>query len=163
MRALKWSDIDLDQNTMHIVRSLDRSGSPKTPKTEAGKRMVAIVPQLRKVLIAWKMRSPRTRTSDYVICAADGNAVTVANNASRALEAARKRAGISTPEGQRLSWHSLRHSAGSMWVNEWSIPVATAAKMIGHKDASFMLRCYVREARDEATVVADVLARAASI
>jgi len=32
---------------------------------------------------------------------------------------------------------------------------------MGHTDAGFTLRCYSRDARDEATVMADVLARAA--
>jgi hypothetical protein len=34
--------------------------------------------------------------------------------------------------------------------------------MIGHRDASFMLKCHVEEARDEAAIVASVLSRVAS-
>jgi integrase len=57
--------------------------------------------------------------------------------------------------------HSLRHSAGSILATELNLPITTVARILGHQDASFTLRCYARDARDEAAVVSDVLARAA--
>ena len=70
-------------------------------------------------------------------------------------------AGLDSLEG-RLSWHSLRHSAGSIWLTEYGIPVTTVSAMMGHANPSFTLACYGRDPRDEQTMVADVLARAAA-
>jgi integrase len=74
---------------------------------------------------------------------------------------AKEAAGLDSLEG-RLSWHSLRHSAGSIWLTEYGIPVTTVSAMMGHANPSFTLACYGRDPRDEQTMIADVLARAAA-
>jgi integrase len=157
--ALRWEDIDFDARTISVRRSLLKDGTPKAGgKTEAATRTVVLFPQLELTLAAWKERSPFTSGSDYVLVTASREPIKSRQNARRALDSAKGRAKLPLDvDAERLSWHSLRHSAGSMWLNEWRIPLATAAKMIGHRDASFMLKCYVDEARDEAAWVADVL------
>ena len=75
------------------------------------------------------------------------------------LEVAKKAAGLDGVDG-RLSWHSLRHSAGSVWLTEFGLPVTTVSAMMGHSTPAFTLACYGRDPRDQETVVADVLARA---
>lgn len=42
------------------------------------------------------------------------------------------------------------------------VPVTTVSAMMGHANPSFTLACYGRDPRDEQTMVADVLARAAT-
>lgn len=63
---------------------------------------------------------------------------------------------------ERLSWHSLRHSFASMLATDLELPATTLARLTGHADAGFTLKVYARDGRDEAAVVSDVLARAAS-
>jgi integrase len=160
VRGLQWGDIDLAANTISVRRSLLPDGSAKPPKTEAGERTVALFPELRRLLVAWKVKSPCTDAEDYVLCTASRGPVQQ-RNAQRALEKAKKAAGLDSREG-RLSWHSLRHSAGSIWLTEFGIPVTTVSAMMGHANPSFTLACYGRDPRDEQTMVADVLARAAA-
>ena len=136
-----------------------RSGA-KATKTEAGERTVALFPELRRLLVAWKVKSPFTDREDYVLCTASRGPVQQ-RNAQRALEKAKDAAGLDSLEG-RLSWHSLRHSAGSIWLTEYGIPVTTVSAMMGHANPSFTLACYGRDPRDEQTMIADVLARAAA-
>ena len=69
--------------------------------------------------------------------------------------------GADTLEG-RLSWHSLRHRPGSVWLTEYGLPITTVSAMMGHANPSFTLACYGRDPRDTETMVADVLARAAA-
>jgi hypothetical protein len=52
------------------------------------------------------------------------------------------------------SWHSLRHSAGSVWLTEYGLPVTTVSAMMGHANPSFTLACYGRDPRDTETMVA---------
>jgi integrase len=108
-----------------------------------------------------RVRSPHKRPTDYVICTAERKPIIASSNAYRALELAKRRAKLPQADNERLSWHSLRHSTGSILATELSLPITTVARILGHQDASFTLRCYARDARDEAAVVSDVLSRAA--
>ena len=56
--------------------------------------------------------------------------------------------------------HALRHSFASPLATDLELAPTTLAAIIGHADAGFTLRVYARDARDTATVVSDVLARA---
>ena len=159
IRGLRWGDIDLEAGTLTVSRSLLPDGTPKPPKTQAGARTVPMLPALRRTLVAWKLRSPRTGCEDYVVCTHDGGHVSE-RNLRRALDQAKEKAKLSVPEAERLSWHSLRHSWASMLATDLELPATTLARLTGHTDAGFTLRVYARDARDEAAVVADVLARA---
>lgn len=159
IRALRWCDVDLDAGTITVQRSLLPDGTPKAPKTAAGARTVPMLPALRREIIAWKVRSPRTGPTDLVIVTADGEHVSE-RNLRRALAAAKVAAGLDGLE-ERLSWHSLRHSFASMLATDLQMPATTLARLTGHTDAGFTLKVYARDSRDDAAVVEDVLARAA--
>src|SRR5262245_47815394 len=118
-----------------------------------------MLPKLRRLLVAWKLRSPQTRPTDLVICTADGGHV-LKGNLRRSLEAAKTAAKIDAGDA-RLSWHSLRHSFASRLATDLELPATTLAEIIGHSDPGFTLRVYARDGPDEATVISDVLARAA--
>jgi integrase len=84
----------------------------KPPKTEAGARTVPLLPALRRLLVAWKLRSPRTGPRDLVVGTVDGKPMQE-RNLRRALDVAKKKADLDGGE-ERLSWHSLRHSFASL-------------------------------------------------
>jgi integrase len=161
IRALTWADVDLEAGTLTVRRSLLPDGVPKAPKTEAGTRTVPLLPALRRLLVAWKLRSPYTGPTALVIATADGRPVSE-RNLRRALEAAKETAGFAT-SNERLSWHSLRHSFASLLATDLELPATTLARLTGHSDAGFTLRVYARDGRDEAAPVEDVLARAAGL
>jgi integrase len=106
------------------------------------------------------MRTPHTRAGDLVIGTADGLPVQE-RNLRRALDDAKAAAGLDGSD-DRLSWHSLRHSFASMLATDLELPATTLARRTGHADAGFTLKVYARDRRDEATVVAGVLERAAT-
>jgi integrase len=157
IRALTWGDVNLAANTLTVRRSMLPDGTVKAPKTEAGTRTVPMLPALRRLLVAWRVRSPRTRPEDLVVCTASGGAVQE-RNVRRALEDAKKEAGLEGREG-RLSMHALRHSYCSVLATG-GLPATTLARTTGHSDPGFTLRVYARDGRDDAALVADVLARA---
>ncbi|HSB39201.1 MAG TPA: tyrosine-type recombinase/integrase, partial [Gaiellaceae bacterium] len=131
------------------------------PKTTAGIRTIPLLPVLRRVLVAWRLRSPHTRPDDLVIATADGLPVQE-RNLRRALENAKTTAKVENGEEERLSWHSLRHPFASMLATDLELPATTLARLTGHADAGFTLRVYARDARDDAALVEDVLERAVS-
>jgi integrase len=158
IRALTWGDIDLDAGTLTVRRSLLPDGTPKAPKTEAGTRTVPLLPALRRLLVAWKLRAPHTASADLVIATADGKPI-AERNLRRALDDAKTAASLDGTDG-RLSMHSLRHSFASMLATDLELPATTLARLTGHADAGFTLRVYARDSRDDAALVEDVLARA---
>lgn len=159
IRALRWEDVDREAGTISVRRSLLPDGTPKAPKTEAGNRVVPLLPALRRALAEWELRSPRTRPSDLVIATASGDPVQE-RNLRRALDEAKVEAKLDATE-ERLSWHSLRHSWASLLATDLELPATTLARLTGHADAGFTLKVYARDGRAEAAVVADVLSRAA--
>lgn len=161
VRGLKWSDIDLDADTVTLSRAARPSGDLKATKTEAGKRVVPMFPALRRALVEWKLRSHRTKPSDLVIATADGKPVQE-RNLRRAFAAAKSAAKIDPGEA-RLSSHSLRHSAGSVLATEMALAPTTLARVMGHTDPGFTLKVYARDSRDDAAVVKDVIARAEAV
>ena len=158
LRALTWGHVNLEAGTIAVSRSMLPDGTAKTPKTAAGARTVPLVPPLRRVLVAWRLRSPHTRPEDLVVCTADGGPVQE-RNVRRVLEDAKERAGLASTDG-RLSMHTLRHAYCSALATAGLSPT-TLARITGHSDPGFTLRTYARDGRDEAALVADVLARAA--
>ena len=83
-------------------------------------------------------------------------------NGQREFAKAKQAAGLDSVEG-RLSWHSLRHSAGSIWLTEHGEQPPTVSELMGHSNPAFTLACYGRDPRDTETMVADFLARAAAV
>jgi integrase len=165
IRGLRWGDIDLDANMIRVERSLLPDGTAKATKTKAGERAVPMLPALRRLVVAWRLRSPLTGDDDLVICSirrgAEGTAV-AERNLRRSLQAAVTRAGLEVADGERLSWHALRHAAISTLATDLALPATTLAAIAGHSDAGFTLKVYARDPRDPESMTADVLARAAA-
>jgi integrase len=159
IHALRWEDLDLEGKAIHVSRSALPDGKTKAPKTDAGNRTVPLLPECRRWLVAWRVRSPHTKPGDLVVCTAQGKHV-APEHLRRALAAAKKAAKLENVEG-RLSLHSLRHSFASYLVTELELAPTTVAEILGHADPSTTLRLYARDARDESAIVEDVLARAA--
>ena len=160
IRGLRWQTSTSKRSASLSPARCSRTARAKATKTEAGARTVPLLPALRRALVAWKLRSPRTDPEHYVVCTADGGPV-AERNLRRALDEAKTRAKLTVSDAERLSWHSLRHSYASMLATDLELPATTLARLTGHTDAGFTLRVYARDGRDEAAVVEDVLARAA--
>ena len=160
IRALTWTDVDFEANTITVRRSLLPDGTPKAPKTDAGVRAVPMLPALRRLLAAWKLPSPWARPADLVLCTAAGGPVQE-RNLRRALDDAKREAKLDAT-ADRLSWHSLRHSFASMLATDLELPATTLARLTGHADAGFTLKVYARDRRGDAAIVGDVLARASA-
>jgi integrase len=159
IRALTWDAVDLKAGTVTVTRSMLPDGTAKAPKTDAGTRSVPLLPALRRRLVAWKVKSPHSRGCQLIIGTADGKPV-AERNLRRALDDAKEIAKMDTLT-DRLSWHSLRHSFASMLATDLELPATTLARLTGHADAGFTLKVYARDARDDQSVVKDVLKRAA--
>lgn len=158
LRGAKWSDVDLASDRLRIVRSLQPDGTEGPTKTRKGVRTVPIVPALAAELIALQALSPNVEPSDYVLGTHDGKPL-AERNLRRALAQAIERSGLTVAASQRLSWHSLRHSAASVLATELRLPMPTVARVLGHTKADTTW-LYAQDDRDDDAVVSDVLGAA---
>jgi len=65
---------------------------------------VTLLPALRRLLVAWKLRAPHSRPHDLVVGTADGNPVQE-RTVRRALDKAKETAKLDALE-ERLSMHA---------------------------------------------------------
>ena len=57
LRALKWSDVDLEAAVIRVERALDQKGETIPPKSRAGRRIVPVPAVLRRLLAAHRLLS----------------------------------------------------------------------------------------------------------
>ena len=136
--ALQWKDIDFDLNRISVTKSVGHQGDRpfiKEPKTEAGCRVVPLLPALRDELIKRK-----GKPTDYIV--SDDGASPLTNRRFQTLvKHYREATGVSATA------HQLRHSFATI-AFENSVPAKTIQYTIGHKQLSTTMDIYtdVREA-----------------
>lgn len=135
--ALRWRDVDLAAGRLRIVDS----------KTDAGVRLVPIVPVLRDVLLERKASLAAPGPDDSVFATTAGTPLRRDNTRTRILAPALRRAdelllaeGLAPlPEG--LTQHSLRHTYISLRV-ALGDDLARIARDAGHADVQVTFRIY---------------------
>jgi integrase len=108
LMALRWDDVDLARNLIHIVRSWDMHEGVIEPKSRAGTRTVPLVGVLREQLIGHRLRTGRSeglvfgRTTTQPF-----QPVTVGDRAKAAWTAA----GLNA-----ITLHEARHTFASLMI-----------------------------------------------
>ena len=150
MIALTWNDVDFEHQTISVTKAATFSHNQpdlKSPKTEAGKRIVPFPSELLPVL-----REARLRGSLYVCPAADGNmmsntAWTTSWNSYMHylnIQAGGRDASRSNPKivaVDRFTAHQLRHTYATM-LYDVGVDVKTAQDLLGHADPSVTMNIY---------------------
>jgi len=133
MFGLWWEDFDWDRNLVRVQRALywqDGKNHQKapgatpwiyvTPKSEKSSREIDLSPALRKELLALYMKGSKTglvfRTSNGTPLRPNNITRRSFRNALRDAEAARAKAKL--PAIGTLRWHDLRHTFGSIKIEQ---------------------------------------------
>ncbi len=130
--ALKWKDINFDENVIHVTKSVYHEGDRpyvKTPKTAAGTRDVPLLAPLRDRLL-----SERGSPENYVI-SDTGDAPLTKRRFTTLYTNYSKEVGIS------CTAHQLRHSFATVAI-ENGIDVKSVSEILGHKQISTTLDIY---------------------
>lgn len=137
--GLRWEDIDLERNIITVERSIwyGAGTNIKEPKTEAGKRKIPILKELRELLTTCK-RNPK----EYVF----GGEKPLTEKAFRV-----RYKKFQEHTGVTATLHQLRKSFTTMAVKSGVAPEVLKV-IIGHKNISTTLDIYteVREERLQA-------------
>jgi integrase len=156
--GLLWEDVDLEEATLSVKRSLDIDGTLKTPKNPASRRTLKLTPRALAALKAHKVRQneERLRAGDVwedhnlVFPNTIGKPMNAGNFYRRDFQPLLERAGLAS-EG--FTFHSLRHTFATTLAAKGVHP-STAQKMLGHSDIRMTLAIYTHatdEMQDAAT------------
>lgn len=131
--ALQWKDIDFERDRINVTKSVYHEGNTphiKSPKTEAGTRLVPLLKPLKDVLFAIEERPP----NDFII-SDDGKKPLTKKRYDLIYNSFRKKTGV------KSGVHQLRHSFATI-AFECDVPAKTVQEILGHKDVSTTINIY---------------------
>lgn len=164
--ALKWEDIDLDEERLTVNKAVayhNNQGTVKTPKTRAGTRSVPIP----TVIITLLQKGKREAKSEFVCPSVKGKMMShtayhVAWNSYQHflnLKAGGRVASRSRPKVQAIqpfTSHQLRHTFCST-LYDAGVDVKSAQKFLGHSDIHVTLKIYTHLSVDKEKEAVDTL------
>jgi integrase len=126
LRALRWRDVELARNRIHVERSLDGTGATIDTKTRAGERIVPILTgELRDVLSEHRKAS-RGEPGDFVFVGSSPARPVSASAVYRRVRTAWRRADLSP-----INLHEARHTFASTAIAA-GVNAKAIATYMGH-------------------------------
>lgn len=150
--ALKWSDVDLDNGTISVTKTLSRvktyvDSGDKTklivsePKTETSKRLVPIVNTLIPMLKRQQKLTQKNNDLDLVFPSEAGGYIDPGNYNRKFYKIVR-RAGL-----PKANPHSLRHSFATRAL-EAGVDLKTTQELLGHSSIDITANLYTHALMD---------------
>jgi integrase len=138
LRGLRWADVDLKRNELHVRQRADRYSKIGPPKSEAGERTIPIAPMLANTLREWKLACPKGELG-LVFPNGAGRIENHANIVNRGLVPTQIAAGVTAGKGRAkyTGLHSLRHFYASWCINRrvdggLELPLKVVQARLGH-------------------------------
>lgn len=140
--ALQWRDIDLDQATLQVRRTVYK-GTLGSPKSRYGVRTIPLVAPLCSGLRLHRLESGVPSDESPIFATGCGTMHLPSNLARRVMKPAAKAAGVPW-----ASFHTLRHTFASQ-VFRSGCSIKQVQHLLGHHSASFTLDRYVHLMADD--------------
>ena len=144
LRALRWSDVDLEARRLRVERSWDDSEGEQAPKSAAAHRTVPILRVLLPLLREHKLRTGRG--GNELVFGAEANRAfmpsTVRSRALRAWNTANERREESSPL-QPIGLHECRHTFASILIAAGENP-KMVQKLMGHASIGMTMDTYAK-------------------
>jgi integrase len=135
LRGLRWEDVDLKANELHVHQRADRYRVIGKPKSHAGARTVPFGKTLANTLREWKLASPHR---ELVFPNGNGDVEFHQHIVSRGLIPAQLAAGlVAKGKAKYTGLHSLRHFYASWCINRpedggLGLPPKVVQERLGH-------------------------------
>ena len=148
LRVLRWADINLKTNKLHVQQRADRFREIGRPKSEHGEREVPFGKFVANTLKEWKLACPKGEL-DLVFPTRQGNVADHANIVRDGLAKAQIAAGVVTKAGKPkyTGLHALRHFYASWCINRTKdgglgLPPKNVQERLGHSSITITLDTY---------------------
>ena len=155
--ALRWENIDLDKNILHVKYNLDyhtvkaKEGRLSLPKTVDSIRKLFINDRCIEILLWYKKENEASNfQADFIFLNCKGN-LHALNSLTVFLKRQAVKAKIPDKNPEDFSTHLFRHSHISL-LAEMGLPVKTIMQRVGHKNEKTTLQIYthVTQSMEEA-------------
>lgn len=133
INALTWEDIDFNNNSVYINKSVDRDGYISSPKTKSSKASVDLPTFLVIELKDWKEKIKPNHESDFIFF----NNHIISRTTIRRMMLKHEKIGSVDP----IKFHGLRHSMASRMINQGCNPLLVA-KHLRHASTQQTLDTY---------------------
>lgn len=134
--ALKWSDFDFDNGTLHIERGSVSRRIAGT-KTESSEDLLPLVGIVASEMRRYQERAPQSAEGWVFPSPITGGPFHQDSIRKRHLNAAGKAAGLS----RLLGWHTFRHSY-RRWLDEAGTPVGLIKELMRHSSITMTMDVY---------------------
>ena len=145
--ALQWKDINFENNTIKVYKSVGHLGNEpflKTTKTKAGTRLVPLLKPLKERLLELERNQ-----DDFIFCDEEKNLLT--NRKYITLYNKFKE-----QTGVKCTAHQLRHSFATN-AHDWGLDMKDIQTILGHKQISTTMDIYTDFRDKRVEVIADKL------
>jgi integrase len=117
LRGLRWIDVDLKKNELHVRQRVDQYRAFGAPKSESGERAIPLPALVTNTLREWKIACPKGE-HDLCFPTGKGTPENHGNLINRGLIPAQVAAGVTVDgKAKYTGLHSLRHFYASWCVN----------------------------------------------
>ena len=146
LRGLRWADIDLKSEELHVRQRADRYNEIGAPKTAESARAIPLPPDLLLALKQWKLACPKS--DGNLAFPSSTGAIEHHKNMLRSLAPVMKAAGVADKNGKpKYALHAFRHFFASWCVNPRErggreLPVKVAQTLLGHSSVVMTLDRY---------------------
>lgn len=151
--ALQWKDIDFEQKTIHVCKTLERisvfddDGIKRvkskleigTPKTSSSNRFIPI----HKDIISIVKNFSKVCNPDYYVCSCSEHPIEPRTFRNYYYNLIINKVKI----GHRIKFHGLRHTFASTLI-ENKVDIKTTSILLGHSDISTTLNVYVHPSEE---------------
>lgn len=164
LRGLRWKDVHLKEEKIHVQQRADRLNKIGRPKSAAGDREVPLRPIVLQALREWKLVCPKGEL-DLVFPNGDGGIENLSNILQRGFQPAQVAAGVTATvkgedgkpvrddagkpvvQAKYYGLHSLRHFHASWLINRKAdggleLPPKEVQTRLGHSSITMTLDVY---------------------
>lgn len=138
LRGLRWADVNLARNELHVRQRADRFGTIGSPKSAAGRRTIPLLPMVANALREWRLACPRAE-SDLVFPGEHDRPYALSTIIKHVWHPAQIAAGIVAANGgaKYRGLHALRHFYASWCINRRAdggleLPIKMVQGRLGH-------------------------------
>ena len=157
LRGLRWADVDLDGNEIHVRQRADYLNTIGSLKSETSERSVLVPPMVINVLKEWRLACPKGKL-DLVFPTGTGKVEAIANIHRRGVGRTQMDAGVTVETGEtnrkgeptlkpKYSLHKFRHFYASWLINRkeeggLGLPPKMVQERLGHSSINITVDLY---------------------
>jgi integrase len=138
LRGLRWADVDLTRNELHVRQRADRYNVIGALKSASSRRSVPVLPMVANALREWRLACPRSE-ADLVFPGRYGAPAALMTIVQYLWQPAQVAAGV-VAKGGRAKYpglHALRHFYASWCINRrkdggLELPIKVVQGRLGH-------------------------------